>query len=148
MSENCSFCRYSGYKVIKLYKKLWSKELGIKFNSTCLDNKVVPKWVSCTNPNYSKQYIFRMIKNRNQDFQIQTQKLKREIDLIRTKIEACCTTNHIDQWIGGQGAKFKNLIETRHHTKLKNFGISLKTEISEARIFNYTIKIKHQSIVL
>ena len=67
------------------------------------------------------EIYFRMIINRNHDFRTRTRKLKHDIDLTRTKIVACCTTNRLDLWIDGEGAKYKSLIETRHCIEFMNF---------------------------
>ena len=55
MPEKClKNCHFVGYKVINLYKKVFAKQLAIKFNSTCLLNNKLQNLIRCNNPHFSK----------------------------------------------------------------------------------------------
>ena len=112
MSEKClNECQNLNYKVIDIHKKVFAKELAIKFNSLCLQNNTLPRWIRCNNPNYSKRIKFRIIESRNKEFSSEINFLKNQINLLNKNLKNCCGTAKVDEWKSNRAPHFKRKIE-------------------------------------
>ena len=93
MSEKClNECQNLNYKVIDIHKKVFAKELAIKFNSLCLQNKRLPRWIQHNNPNYSKRIKIRILECKNKDSSSEINLLKNQLNLLLKNLKNCSGT--------------------------------------------------------